>query len=127
MGSSGEISGSHALSGSQSEEPSSHDSFKSSNTSSDSFVPSKESTTSSDESESSAIDESELEEDNQTKALREKRALCIFARDNCIRRFCIRMCSNRYFENLILLIIFANTITLAMNRYDDPANEDGWN
>lgn len=90
---------------------------------------SKDETTekSSDSAESSIINSSDLEEDNMTKSMKERRSLCLFNANSKLRHFCIMASNNRYFENLILVIIFLNSITLAMNRYDDPFNRTRWN
>lgn len=55
--------------------------------------------------------------------MQEHISLFIFSLDNFVRKACIKMSIHRYFERFILVIIFANSITLAMNNYEDPAHE----
>ena len=63
----------------------------------------------------------------------ERRVLCLFSQHNWFRRLCISANfksidgTNTYFDLFVLLVIGANSITLAMYDYRDPTDQTTWN
>lgn len=55
------------------------------------------------------------------------RSLMIFAKDNCFRKGCSGIVGSKYFDNIIILAILGNSITLALIDYKDTESKTAWN
>lgn len=55
------------------------------------------------------------------------RSLYCFHYDSRFRKELVNFTSSTFFENIIILLIFLNTVILTIYEYDDRDNEREWN